>query len=151
LELVSVIALKFHSDADFPQDTPKNITYHTPPRDSLEHCLLEAGGNIRPVLKQNDYIPSWFPYPGNGTSSGFKKNDRRNRLSTVLELSSESGLTEDGFSTSRTIQTYLSSETDYFTDHAVIRYVFLSAFVSALIFQELGCAQIFTFERSREF
>jgi hypothetical protein len=69
-------------------------------------------------------------------------------LSTVLELSSESGLSEDGFPTSETIQTNKSSEIDYYDDPAIIQYIFLSDFVPELIFQESGHTHVSIFERS---
>jgi hypothetical protein len=117
------MARKEKFEADKTQDTPKNITYYTPPGESPEPHLLETEEKIGQVLKPDECVPSWFPYPGNGTSSGFKKNETRNRLSTVLELSSDSGSSEDGVSSSGTTQTYASSKINYYDDPAIIQYV----------------------------
>lgn len=107
------------------KDTPKNITYHTPPHDPPASYLLEADTEDKngPVLESDDGISSWFPYPGYGNSLCIKNNERRNRLSNVLELTSEIGASEDDLSASRTLEPYTSSDTGCPEVHTIMQYV----------------------------
>jgi hypothetical protein len=114
------------SGANCSRDTPENITYYTPPEESPLSCLADAEAAERTselALEPHEYVPSWFPYPRNGTSS-FKTNQRETQLPTVLERSSKGGSREDSFSTLETIQTYRLSETDYNDGFDSKRYVY---------------------------
>ncbi|PMD12820.1 hypothetical protein NA56DRAFT_454440 [Hyaloscypha hepaticicola] len=95
-------------------DTPKNITYHTPPHDPPASYLLETDTEDKngPVLESGDGISSWFPYPGRGNSLRVKNNERRNRLSDE-KLTTEIGASEDDLSASVTLQTNTSRDTGW--------------------------------------
>ncbi|KAH8771518.1 hypothetical protein BGZ57DRAFT_433840 [Hyaloscypha finlandica] len=101
-------------DVSAEADTPKNITYHTPPRDSPE-----PERNNPTVSKRDGGFPSWYPYPGNRISSDFKTSEGKDTLSTVLELPFESESSENGSSNLETHQTYDSSEMDDMDDSAL--------------------------------
>lgn len=109
------------------KDTPKNITYHTPPHDPPAPYLPETDTEDKngPVLDSDDGFSSWFPYPGHRNSLCVNNNERRNRLSNVLELTSEMRASEDDLSASGTLERYTSSNTGCPEVHTIMKYVHL--------------------------
>ncbi len=107
------------------KDTPKNITYHTPPRDPPGSSLLGTDTEDKngPFLQSDNGISSWFPYPGHGNSICVKNSELRNRLSNMLELTSEIEASEDDLSASGPLESYTSSNTGYPEVHRIMEYV----------------------------
>ena len=106
-------------------DTPKNITYHTPPHNPPAPYLLETDTEDEngQVLESGDGVLSWFPYPGHGSSICDKNNERRNRLSNMLGLTSAIGTSEDDLSASGPLKPYTSSDTGCPEVHTIMEYV----------------------------
>jgi hypothetical protein len=95
-------------------EIPKNITYHTPPRESSEPP--QPTENIRQSsFKPNECAPSSSSLSWNEVDSAFHINKRSGRLPTVLEVP-EHGLSEDGISSLGTAKTLYSSNMDHNVD-----------------------------------
>lgn len=130
--------MKEFQDIFFPllillQDTPKNITYHTPPHDPPASYLLETDTEDKngQVLESDGGVSSWFSYPRHGNSICLKNNEQRNRLSNMLELTSEIGASEDDHSASGPLERYTSSDTGCPEVHTIMEYVNSLFLVSA--------------------
>ncbi len=112
---------------------PQNITYHTPPPNPPASYLLETDTEDKngQVLESDDGVLSWFPYPGHGNPICDKNNERRNRLSTMLALTSEIGTSKDDLSASGPLKPYTSSDTGCSEVHTIMEYVYSLFLVSA--------------------